>query len=468
MSKSAAILFVHNQVDTIGWWLAHHATIGFSTLIVCDDHSTDGTSTVLSNAATLYDIRVQSSDSTLPTRLERQILFHKKALEEGQDEFDWMMILAADEYLHFDTARSVAEFTAGPAGATIPVNWCLFGSAGRHEPSAFSPVETFTRHGLLSLPDHRVIRQFVRPRQIGGSLPDPFSALDQEPNWNESRILHFAAGDRQSFLREDPSTTPEDAWHHFDRNDAEYTGAIRWLAQSRRIASGITQASLTDLYWRLKAAITHGDRLILQQLGITPAQLSEPSSQTSPPQFRFCMLGQEKHLMLDMQTGAFASVGADDTNFGRYNRLIMGIEASGTDAINACLFTENPLPERHLSIPGSPSLLPAVPLRIQIDTNMVLSPVSGEKVHIPVPDHALTDIEPTNTLYSRMMPFMILTAEGHDLPGLLRGIDRLPAPDASALGCAIAMLPRTQAQRLVDAFPGLVPRNVLPASQSSN
>lgn len=468
MSKSAAILFVHNEVDTIGWWLAHHATIGFSTLIVCDDHSTDGTGAVLSNAATLYDIRVQSSDTTLPASLDRQTRFHKQALEQGKSEFDWMMILAADEYLHFENAGSVTEFTAAITTATFPVNWCLFGSSGHQVPSAFSPVETFTRHGLLGLPDHRVVRHFVQPRQTGSELPNPFSELERNATWDKSRILHFAAGDHESFLRRDSSATPEKAWQNFDRNDAEYTRASRWLPESRRIASSIVQASLTDLYWRLKSAMIHADKAVLQDLGLTPAQLSVPSSDRASPRFRFCVLGQEKRLMLDMQTGSFASVGPEDTNFGRYNPLIMALEMSEADVWHACLFTENPLPGRHLSIPGSPTLLPSVPLTVMIAENRILSPVSGEDIHIALPDHALTDIESTIALYSRMTPFMVLTAEGHTLAGLLRGLDRLPAPDASALGCAIAMLPSAEAQRLVQTFPGLVPRSILPGLQSLN
>lgn len=466
MSKSAAILFVHNEVDTIGWWLAHHATIGFSTLIVCDDHSTDGTAELLSNAATLYDIRLHSSDATLQKRLDRQTRFHEKAFAQGQAEFDWMMILAVDEYLHFETARSVAEFTASTTETALPVNWCLFGSSRRQVPSAFSPVETYTRHGLLNLPDHRVVRHLIQPRQIGSTLPDPFSALDQEASWAESRILHFAAGDHESFIRRDASATPEKAWQHFDQNDAEYTGANRWLPESRRIASSITQASLTDLYWRLKAAVSHADKTILQNLGLTPAQLSEPSSYRSPSQFRFCTLGQKSHLMLDMQTGSFTSVGAEEANFGRYNPLILALEISETSTWNACLFTENPVPGRYLPISGSPTLLPMVPLRIMIAENTFLSPVSGEKVHIAIANHVPTPVESTMALYSRMTAFMALTAGGHSLLDLLRGIDRLPAPDASALGCAIAMLSFADAERLSQTFPGLVPRNVMPVRPS--
>lgn len=462
MSKSAAILFVHNEVDTIGWWLAHHATIGFSTLIVCDDHSTDGTAAVLSNAATLYDIRVHSSDTTLPERLDRQTRFHEMALEQGRNEFDWMMILAADEYLHFETARSVAEFTAAASASMLPVNWCLFGSSGRTVPSPFSPVETFTRHGLLSLPDHRVVRHLVQPRRIGNTLPDPFSALERNATWSDSRILHFAAGDHESFLRRNSSATPDKAWQNFDRNDAEYTGASRWLPESRRIASSIVQASLTDLYWRLKATVTHADRAVLQDLGLTPAQLSAPSSRRTPPQFHFCMLGQTKQLMRDMQTGSLVSVGAGEMNFGRYNPLIMALEVSDGDVWNACLFTENPLPGRYLSLPGSPTLLPMVPLHVMIAENTVLSPVSGEEIRIAIPDHALTKIDAATALYTRMTSFMVLTAEDHGLADLLRGIDRLPAPDASALGCAIAMLDPEDAERLAQTFPGLIPRSLMP------
>ncbi|KXV29661.1 hypothetical protein AD936_18320, partial [Gluconobacter japonicus] len=110
MLKTAAVLFVHNEVDNIGWWISHHRAIGFSTLIICDDHSTDGTWTVLSSAASFHDIRLHRSDAHIPDRLERQNAFQEKALRDGRSAFDWMMILAADEYLHFEASTSLEDF----------------------------------------------------------------------------------------------------------------------------------------------------------------------------------------------------------------------------------------------------------------------------------------------------------------------------------------------------------------------
>lgn len=79
MASAAAILFVRNDVDDIGWWISYHLALKFDALIVIDDHSTDGTWEVIQAAADLYPIEARrgsvpdgrSSASAAPKRSVR-------------------------------------------------------------------------------------------------------------------------------------------------------------------------------------------------------------------------------------------------------------------------------------------------------------------------------------------------------------------------------------------------------------
>lgn len=463
MPKTAAVLFVHNEADNIGWWLSHHATIGFSTLIVCDDHSTDGTWTLLSNAASFYDIRLQRSDKTIPDRLERQTAFQKAVFEHGRTEFDWMMILAADEYLHLEQASSLEEFLGSANGQPIPVNWCLFGSNGHETPSPFAPSQAFTHHALLETADHRVTRTLLPAERLESALPDPFGRISSHPDWSQARVLHYAAGDRQSFFQRGSSETPEDAWKHFDRNDALETGPQRWLPETRRIAAALVQSGLTDLYWRLRQTVVHHDENTLEKLGLSASALSTEDDSTFPD-FQFYAFSETQPFVLDLHTEQLIALPASDLDPTRHVRMILAVEASSVSPYPAFLFPERPCQAPCLNITGSPSLLAAVPLRFRPEDQSMASAITGQSVDFEIPDPTLLPQEATSELYARLTALMVLSQGGHTLEALLRGIERLPAPDATALGCAIAMLSPTEAEQLAVTFPGLVPLSVRPVS----
>ncbi|EHH67614.1 glycosyltransferase family 2 protein [Gluconobacter morbifer] len=466
MLKTAAVLFVHDEADTIGWWLAHHAALGFSTLVVCDDGSTDGTTTVLSNASSFYDVRIRRADPSLANRLDRQTRFQETFLKSEAAEFDWVMFLAADEYLHLESAPSLPDFLETATADDIRFNWCLFGSSGRKTPSPFSPVETYTRHALISMTDHRVVRSIMRPRQADTPrpLPDPFCAIGQNADWQYGRILHFAASDPETFNRRQSSATPQAAWRHFDRNDAVYTGAARWLTETKNIAASIQQAGLIDLYWQLRGAVVHSDRTILERLGLSTQDLTTPPATRNPARFRFFRLNGAQKPVLDTSTGQILTIPSGSPEPERYVSLVLAVETTQQGTAFACLFPEVPVQGKFFALPGSPVLLAATPLRLSPGHASALCAVTGSRINLALSAGSLEELDATFSLRDRLTALMVLTAEGHTLPALLRGIDRLPAPDATALGCAIAALPPADADRVARAFPGLVPLSIRPAA----
>lgn len=463
MLKTAIVLFVHNEVDNIGWWLSHHRAIGFSTLIVCDDHSTDGTWTVLSNAAAFYDIRLYRSDLAFENRLERQTAFHATVLQAARTEFDWIVALAADEYFHLETAPSLDDFLATTDETTIPVHWCLFGSNGHDAPSPFPPTQAFTRHAPLETADHRVTRFFIRSAQWESGFPDPFSRLTQEADWSKARILHYAAGNRQSFFQRPSSETPEESWAHFDRNNVLDMSPQKWLAQTRQFAASIIQSGLTDLYWQLRQMVIRNDEDELAVLGLSSPDLLE-SSAFSFPDFKFYALGQTAQLALNFENEEITRLEVEALDSEQYVRLLLAVETSAPAPHPAYLITEQPCGVSSLNIAASPSLLPSIPLRLDIQKQRVFSPLTQQDVPLDLSETPLV-LQPSSAeLINRITRLRVLCQGGHSLTELLRGIERLPTPDATALGCAIAMLPPEEANRLAHAFPGLVPLNIRPVS----
>ncbi|GAN90692.1 hypothetical protein Gbfr_021_019 [Gluconobacter frateurii M-2] len=463
MLKTAAVLFVHNEVDNIGWWISHHRAIGFSTLIICDDYSTDGTWTVLSSASSFHDIRLHRSNTNFPDRLARQTAFQEEVFNEGKSEFDWMMTLAADEYLHLEADISLEHFLSSIPEDVQPVHWCLFGSNGHEVPSPFAPTQIFTRHATLETADHHVTRALVRPDRHNGQIPDPFSRLTHAPDWSRARILHYAAGDRHSFLKRQSSTTPEEAWSHFNRNDVLDTSAHRWVRQTRQFAASIVQACLTDLYWQLRQIVIRNDEELLAKLGLSPSVLFEDQD-FSFPEFTFYAFGQDAQLALDLETEDLVTVETTALDTARYVRLLLMVETSAPAPYPAYLLTERLCSVSCLNIEHSPCLLPTVPLQLAPEERLVRSPLTGQKVALQTPGDALLKQEPSTELSRRATALRVLCQDGHSLVALLRGIEKLPTPDAAALGCAIAMLPYAEASRLAKAFPGLVPLNVRPVS----
>ena len=460
MCRTAAVLFVHDAAKDIGWWIAHHAAVGFSTLLICDDHSTDGTWDVLTNAATFYDIRLTRSDNSLKTRPERQEAFFKAARE--QLEFDWTIALASDEYF-LPNGQSLIELlqSAGQADI-IPVNWCVYGRDEKTDSEGFSPLEAFQKRAPKNFPDHRVVRHLVRSACSPEKLPHPLDHINFAPDWSAARILHYAGSNlHERMLLGDPSIT-QNACTYFDRNDITDAPDHHIVQSSYRVAASIIHAMLTDLHWRLKRAISPASEHELAELlhDNPPPKTTLPNE---PVEFHVLIdTLTGNRLFIDGLTGNLRPLDLTQIDVLQDNPVILAIEGTEGREKNALLFPRYPLPEPAIRVSGSPTLLATIPLRQNTD-GLLTSPVTDRPVSLGDHPFRLAPIPSDPDLLQRMSTFHALTKRGNTLISLLSGIDNLPTPDPGALGCAIAYLPAADVQILSRLFPGLVSRTVMPA-----
>lgn len=245
--KVALVAILRDEAPDILAWLGWHIMTGVDTFILFDDGSKDGTLDLLRDAATLHDIRIYAIDYSVDPHLHRQRLAYTIALNGLQDEFDWVGLLDADEYLLLCRHKNLKEFLTGfgeDVGA-VGINWCNYGSNGYVIKPIMPPFYAFTRHYL---PDHYVnqhVKSFVRPASWSGEWnnfhyfendrryvnPDGHDIVWSEtlgrtqglPAWNTAKIMHYQLRSMEQYVerarrRSDILVRPE-GFTQCDHND---------------------------------------------------------------------------------------------------------------------------------------------------------------------------------------------------------------------------------------------------------
>ncbi|MDF7674043.1 glycosyltransferase family 2 protein [Acetobacteraceae bacterium ESL0709] len=254
MPRTAALLCVRNARKTLHWWIAHHLAVGFDTLLICDDHSDDGTWEFLQNAAHRYDIRIAQTDLSIGETITRRETAQRELVRTSGESLGWILPLAVDEYFYpeSDSVSSFMQQLKDKYGEetfnltmSFPIHWCICGLNG-HDPDKLdgnspSPRALFTRHAPQGFNDHKIVRFICRPEALAERLPDPFSWTDHETDWSLARILHDAAASSQGDMRV-----------YYDRNDIALEGIARFSEKSQSIAAFLIQAVLLALCYHLR------------------------------------------------------------------------------------------------------------------------------------------------------------------------------------------------------------------------
>ena len=226
--KVGLVVVLKDEVYDIAGWLAWHLALGFDTIIVFDDGSTDGTDRIVRSAAVLYDVRYMKVVQDHGHFYDRQQNEYKKLLALSRDEFKWLCFLDADEYLLLSKDTTVVDFLARyPDAHGIAVNWCLYGSNGHILRPLLPPPAVYTRHSKASESINRHVKSFVRPDRLHGDVDggmhnvhcfrvDATSYVDTdgrpmrwssipgiiggEPLWDTAVIMHFQCRSMEHFL----------------------------------------------------------------------------------------------------------------------------------------------------------------------------------------------------------------------------------------------------------------------------
>ncbi len=228
--KVAACLIVKDEVRDIAEWLALYRLIGFDTLLVYDNGSTDGTRDVVDAAARQFDVRRTEWGRN---DFRSQMDAYEDACRRWGSEFKWIGFFDVDEFLVLHQGLSLNEFLdRSPAIAAVVANWALFGSSGQEEFPSGLIIESFThRANTAFFPTHHV-KSFVRPRSVLTSYNPHFFVVDgMTVDATGSPVAwHFDVNKGQPLpgvTRNAPDYSACQVNHYFVRSRAHWTKKVR-------------------------------------------------------------------------------------------------------------------------------------------------------------------------------------------------------------------------------------------------
>lgn len=221
--KIAACLFVRNEECNILEWMAYHLAIGFDTLLIYDNLSTDDTANVVERAGNNADIRRKVWRET---GQYAQILAYNNCLLTYGREFDWICFIDSDEFVvpeeHGD-AKAMLE-TVGDCRA-VAMNMAFFGSSGHDEAPEGLIIENFTRRSPNAFDPNCLTKSFVRP---GASLcltPHYFPGIGSYKQPDGSPVAWGARTPGRT--RDDATFSVCRVNHYFTRSRAHWRAKIR-------------------------------------------------------------------------------------------------------------------------------------------------------------------------------------------------------------------------------------------------
>ena len=500
MASAAAVLFVKNDADDIGWWIAYHLAIGFNAVIIYDDHSTDGTWDIIQNAAGLYPVEAHRADRHAGTsHAQRRSNAFAQAMEACRTRFDWVICLDSDEYVYFDDHDDIGRYLDGFADAdAIMLNWSVFGSNGHIGRPAQGPIAAYTKRAELDFPDHRAGKTFLRPGAYTGHFVDGChftldpsrhvhadgTAFDpaRAASWQGARILHYVTRNLTHYTRRlarlGAGQSAPDLWSHYNRNDVQDLAAQRFRQATRQVASRLWRSSLEALYWRLQKDIKANSLSFLPETAFT---VREHRSLAMPCPLHFATLSTEsgETLVYDPETHGLVPSPAASSH--EQSRIVLVTEASDLSSrASQTGFLLLP-PNDTAPLDSGDCLTRWIPVDItagvpahrddsftQQDEQRVTLHADGQVMArmengqigftggTPLALYACT-FTPDTALETRLRPYLALRGHGNSLHDFCTGIDLLRAPQPDAMACALASLSNEARAVLGSRYSGFLP-----------
>lgn len=172
VSRIGCVAIVKNEERHIAEWLAWQFLIGFDTVVLLDNGSTDRTKEIAASFTPRYDVRVIDWPGH---GAAFQVRAYEHALELIRDEFEWVGFFDADEFLVLDEGFNLKTILAGRPEAAIAIPWRMFGSSGHKEFPKELLIEAFTGHAAPEFSPNRHVKSIVRARSvISGANPHQF------------------------------------------------------------------------------------------------------------------------------------------------------------------------------------------------------------------------------------------------------------------------------------------------------
>ncbi len=218
----ACVAVVKNEEKYIAEWITYQFSIGFDTVIILDNLSTDRTKDVALQLGYSFDVRVlDATDITQNYQRSAYLL----ALERYGKEFEWMAFFDTDEFLVLDEAHNLRSILwSASAISGIGVNWAFFGSSGHQFAPPSLVLDSYLHRAPASFTPNRHIKSIVKPIDVKNfinghmfELSTPYCDLaGKEILWNSPGII-----------ANEPDYLVGKLHHYFTRSQEDWAAKLR-------------------------------------------------------------------------------------------------------------------------------------------------------------------------------------------------------------------------------------------------
>ncbi|MBU6426079.1 MAG: glycosyltransferase family 2 protein, partial [Rhodospirillales bacterium] len=167
MSKIGCVAVVKNEARHIAEWLAWQFVLGFDTVFLLDNGSTDATAAIAGGFAPQYDVRVIDYPNNAR---DYQMRGYEMLARQVAGEYEWLAFFDADEFLRLDDDLTLKALLAARPEAAIAVPWAIFGSSGHQDIPPGLLVENFTRRSHWDFPPNAHVKSIIRPELMEAAL----------------------------------------------------------------------------------------------------------------------------------------------------------------------------------------------------------------------------------------------------------------------------------------------------------
>jgi len=221
--KIACVALVKDEERYIAEWIAYQLAIGFDTVLLLDNGSTDRTKQIATAFSGRHDVRVFDWPMRIPGF---QLRAYEFVVRQAEGEFAWMAFFDTDEFLVMDDSATLKEcLSALPGMAAVAVSWAMFGSSGHRDPPPGLVIENYLHRGAADFKPNRHVKSIIRPELMKATIHPHAFEMDGAYADLAGRPVHW---DEPGILAGTPDYVGGKLHHYFTRSWAD------WLAKLRR------------------------------------------------------------------------------------------------------------------------------------------------------------------------------------------------------------------------------------------
>lgn len=177
MKTAAICVFVRNEERSIQEWIAYHSLIGFDSVIIYDNGSSDATVSMANAMLNVADVIVV--DWSQATGRTAQADCYEDCCKRFAKQYEWIAFLDSDEFLAPPLDAKLSDLLVGKFfAAAVAFNWACFGSNGHQQAPEALTIAAFTRRSDLEFSPNRHTKILARPELVRKVLNPHYFDMD--------------------------------------------------------------------------------------------------------------------------------------------------------------------------------------------------------------------------------------------------------------------------------------------------